>query len=55
MNVVLQHFNGTVLRLIDVNEPSRDDVFDSSVVIGQGWVRIYSLLDRVTAVISENV
>jgi hypothetical protein len=55
MNVVLQHFDSAILRLIDVNESRRDDFLDQSVVIGQTWIGLDFLLNVVTAVVPEDV
>jgi hypothetical protein len=55
MNVVLQHFDSAILRLIDVNESRWDDFLHQSVVIGQTWIRLDFLLNVVTAVVPEDV
>jgi hypothetical protein len=52
MDVVLQHFDSAVLALIDVDEPSWDDVFDWCVVVSQACVGVDPLFDVIAAVVA---
>lgn len=55
MDVVLQDLHGSVIRLVYMDESSRDHVFDRSVIVSKRWIGLYFVLGLFSGVVPENV